>query len=140
MDLPVPILSHPERPFGPREPRVTAAAGRRDRREHTAGLRIDLLDAILGNLKQVLAVEGRSCMRGDINPAQRLPARPIRARPFLSHLDDDLAFCTSFFDVSQSLFGRFEWKDPIHHWAYDPRIDERTNLAQLVSACSHEKE
>src|SRR6267378_2155823 len=42
MDLPVPILPHPERPFGPREPRVTAAAGRRDRGEHTAGLRIDL--------------------------------------------------------------------------------------------------
>jgi hypothetical protein len=56
MDLPVPILPHPERPFGPREPRVTAAAGRRDRGEHTTGLRIDLLDAILGELKQVLAV------------------------------------------------------------------------------------
>ena len=36
------------------------------------------------------------------------------ARPFLFHLDDDLAFCTSFFDVRQGLFGRFEWKDPIH--------------------------
>jgi hypothetical protein len=50
----------PQRPFGPREPRVTAAAGRRDRGEHSAGLRVDLLDAILGELKQVLAVEGRS--------------------------------------------------------------------------------
>jgi hypothetical protein len=47
MDLLVPIPPHPERPFRPREPRVTAAAGRRDRGEHTAGLRIDLLDAIL---------------------------------------------------------------------------------------------
>ena len=54
MDLPVPILPDPERPFGPREPRVTAA-GRRNRREHTAGLGIDLLDAIFGDLKQVLA-------------------------------------------------------------------------------------
>jgi hypothetical protein len=35
----------------------------------------------------------------------------------------------SFFDVSQSLFGRFEWKDPIHNWTYDPGIDERANLA-----------
>src|SRR6202035_3971298 len=26
MDLPVPILSHPERPFGPRQPRVTTVA------------------------------------------------------------------------------------------------------------------
>src|SRR5439155_16897413 len=77
MDLPIPILPHPERPFGPREPRVTAAAGRRDRGEHTAGLRIDLLDAILGELKQVVPVEGCSCMRADIDRAQRLPARRI---------------------------------------------------------------
>src|ERR1700676_1018636 len=77
MDLPVPILPHPERPFGPREPRVAAAAGRRDRGEHTAGLRIDLLYAILGELKQVPAVEGRSCMGGDIDRAQHLPARRI---------------------------------------------------------------
>src|SRR4029453_1806611 len=66
MDLPVPILPDPERPFGPREPRVTAAAGRRDRGEHPAGLRIDLLDAISGDLKQVLAVEGGSRIRDDI--------------------------------------------------------------------------
>src|SRR5918992_2729239 len=69
MDLPV--LPHPECPFGPREPRDTAAAGRRDRGEHTAGLWIDLLDAIPGELKQVLAVEGRSGMRGDSDRAQR---------------------------------------------------------------------
>ena len=77
MDLPAPMLPHPERPFSPREPRVAAAAGRRDRREHTAGLRIDLLDAILGDLKQVLAVEGRSCMRGNIDRTHSLPARRI---------------------------------------------------------------
>ena len=64
-------------PFGPREPGVAAVAGRRDGREHAAGLRIDLLDAILGDLKQVLAVEGRSCMRGDIDRAHRLAALRI---------------------------------------------------------------
>ena len=90
MDLPVPILPHPERPFGPREPRVTAAAGRRDRGEHTAGLRIDLLDAILGELKQVLAVEGRSCMRGDIDRAQRLPARRIEGVQLVSRRKPDV--------------------------------------------------
>src|SRR3989440_4736038 len=84
MDLPVPILPHPERPFGPREPRVTAAAGRRDRGEHAAGLRIDLLDAVLGDLKQMLAVEGRSCMRGDIDRAHRLPARRIQGVQLVS--------------------------------------------------------
>src|SRR5437879_2676330 len=67
MDLPVPILPHPERPFGPSEPRVTTAAGRRDRGEHTAGLRIDLPDAVPGERTPVLAIEGRSCMRGDID-------------------------------------------------------------------------
>ena len=66
-------------------------------------------------------------LRNIIRP--KLSINSPEASPFLSHLDDDLAFCTSFFDVSQSLFGRFEWKDPIHNWTYDPRIDERTDLA-----------
>src|SRR3546814_17772304 len=60
MDLAIPVLPHPERPFGPGEPRVAAAAGRRNGGEHAAALRIDLLDAVIGELKQVLAVEGRS--------------------------------------------------------------------------------
>ena len=77
MDLPVPILSDPERAFGPRKPRVAAAPWRRDRGDHAAGLRIDLLDAILGELKQVLPVEGCSCMRGDIDRAHRFPARRV---------------------------------------------------------------
>src|SRR5205809_1920973 len=34
INLPVAILSHPERPLRPREPRVTAAAGRRNGGEH----------------------------------------------------------------------------------------------------------
>src|SRR6266852_3586812 len=90
MDLPVPILSNPERPFGPREPRVNAAARRRDRGEHTAGLRIDLLDAILGKLKQVPAVEGRSCMPGDIDRAHRLPARRIEGVELVSGRKPDV--------------------------------------------------
>src|SRR3546814_15194432 len=77
MDLAIPVLPHPERLFGPGEPRVAAAAGRRNGGEHTTGLRIDLLDAILGELKQVLAVEGRSGMRGDVDRAQRLPDRRV---------------------------------------------------------------
>jgi hypothetical protein len=90
MDLAIPILPHPERPFGPREPRVTTAAGRRDRGEHTTGLRIDLLDAILADLKQVLAVQGRYCRRGDVNRAQRLPARRIEGVQLVSGSKPDL--------------------------------------------------
>src|SRR6187551_2697996 len=90
MDLPVPILSHPERPFGPREPGVTAAAGRRDGGEHTPGLRIDLLDAILGELKEVLAVERGSCMCGDIDRAHRIPGRRIEGVQLVAISEPDV--------------------------------------------------
>src|SRR5262249_14930887 len=72
--LAVAMLANPERPFGPRESRVAAAPGRGDRRNHPAGLRIDLLDAILGELIQVRTVPGRSGVRGDFDRPQRLPA------------------------------------------------------------------
>src|SRR5262245_38233330 len=49
-NFPVPVLPDPQRSFRPREARVTAAAGRRDRGEDTTALRIDLLDAILGDV------------------------------------------------------------------------------------------
>src|SRR5215213_1015300 len=42
MDLPLAVLPHPERPFGPRQSGVSAAAGRRDRGQYAPGLRIDL--------------------------------------------------------------------------------------------------
>src|ERR1700682_2391389 len=57
MNLSLPVLPDPERPLGPRETGVTAAARRRNRGQHAAGFRIDLLNAILGELEQVLAVE-----------------------------------------------------------------------------------
>src|SRR5262245_54795559 len=64
IDLPVLILRNPKRPFGPREPRAIRTR-HRDRCKHTTGLWIDLLDPIVGDLKQVLAIEGRSRMRSD---------------------------------------------------------------------------
>lgn len=42
------------------------------------------MDAILGDLKQVLAVEGRSGMRGDIDRAQHFPARRIEGIQLVS--------------------------------------------------------
>src|ERR1700692_1673780 len=77
MDLAAPMLPHPKRPFGPGEPRVAAATGGRNRREHVAGLRIDLVDAILGDLKQMLAIEGRPCMGGDIDRTYRFAGHGI---------------------------------------------------------------
>ena len=90
MDLAAPMLSHPKRAFGPGEPQVAAASGRRDGREHTAGLRIDLLDAILGDLKQMLAVEGRPCMGGDIDRAYRLPGHGIEGVQLVSGRKPDV--------------------------------------------------
>jgi hypothetical protein len=92
VDLPIAILAHPERPLGPREPRVAAAPGRRDRGEHTASLRVDLLDAILGELEQVPAVEGCSRMRGDGDRASDLAAGGIEGvQRFAGRKPDALA-------------------------------------------------
>src|SRR5258706_13396483 len=83
-NLAVPILPHPQRPFGPGEPRITAAAGRRDRGEHLACLRIDLLDAAVRNLKQVPAVEGRARICRDLDRAQQLPALRIEGHQLVA--------------------------------------------------------
>src|SRR5262245_27621116 len=50
MDHPGAVLTDPQRPFAPREPGVTAVAGRRDRGDHVAGLWIDLVNAPFGDL------------------------------------------------------------------------------------------
>jgi hypothetical protein len=54
-----------------------------------AGLRIDLLDAIFGQLKQVLAIERGARMRGDINRAQDLPTRRIQGVQSISRGEPD---------------------------------------------------
>ena len=77
MDLPVAILSHPQRALGPGHARVTTTAGCGDRREHAAGFRIDFVDAIFGDLINVLAIEGRSRMSGDIERVHCLAALGI---------------------------------------------------------------
>jgi hypothetical protein len=69
---------------------VAAAAGRRDRGEHAAGLWIDLLDAIPGELKQVRAVEGHSGIRDDMDRAHRLPARRIEGDELVSGRKPDV--------------------------------------------------
>src|SRR5262249_22906510 len=90
MDLPAAMLPDPERSLGPREPRVTAAARRRNRREHTPGLRIDPFDATLDDLEQVPAVEGRTGIRADLDRAQQLPARRIEGRQPVSRSEPHL--------------------------------------------------
>src|SRR6202035_2406588 len=63
------VVPDPQRAFGPGEPGVAAAGGRRDRAEHAAALRIDLLDAVLGELEEVLPVERGSGVCRDVERA-----------------------------------------------------------------------
>ncbi len=89
MNLPIAILPHPKRSFGPGESR-SGAAGRWYSAEHAAGLRIDLLDAVAGKLEQVVAVEGRSCMCGDIDGADILPGLGIECVELVSRRKPDV--------------------------------------------------
>src|SRR5712664_4653504 len=63
---------------------------------------------------------------------------PRPPRSILTHLDDDLAFCTPRFEVSPSLFGGFERENPIHDRTDDARFNEGCDLAQLLAVRSHE--
>jgi hypothetical protein len=89
IDLPVSILPDPKRTFGPRESRA-AAAGRWDGGEYTASFGIDLVDAILGDLKQVFAIEGSSCMCRDIDRARHLSARGIKGIQLIARCKPDV--------------------------------------------------
>src|SRR5690606_26640227 len=57
MDLTLPIFPHPQRSFCPGESRVATPARRWNRGDHAIRVRIDFLDAVLGDLEQVLTVE-----------------------------------------------------------------------------------
>src|SRR5271154_7002767 len=89
MDLPVPILPHPERAFGPRKSR-TGSLGRRNCAEHAAGVRVNLLDAVARKLEQVATVERRSRMRGDVDSADLLPTFGIKCVEFVSRGKPDV--------------------------------------------------
>jgi hypothetical protein len=80
VDFSIAILPDPEGSFSPGEPGIAATAGRRNRGEHAATLRVDFLNAIFGDLKQVPAIESCSRMRGDVNRAQRFASANARAR------------------------------------------------------------
>src|SRR5262249_50310818 len=86
VDLPLPVLSDPERSLCPGQARVAPTSRSGDRREHLSGARVDLLDPRVGDLPEVLpvergariagALEGAATLAGRrIERAQRVPAR-----------------------------------------------------------------
>src|SRR6476469_4433137 len=77
-------MPDPERPFSPREARVAAAAGCWNAAEHTAGLQVNFLDAVFGNLKQVATVERSPRMGRDIDRSNRCAARRIEGGQLVS--------------------------------------------------------
>src|SRR5579883_2095610 len=77
VDFPLPILPYPQRAFRPRQPRITAVAGRGNRGDHPSALRVDFLDMTLCDLEQVMPVERRARVRGDVDGAQGFSALRI---------------------------------------------------------------
>jgi hypothetical protein len=73
MDLALAILTDPQRALRPGQSGSRCRRRGRNRAEHLAGGGVDLLDAILGDLEQVPAVERRPRMRGDIDERAILP-------------------------------------------------------------------
>src|SRR5262249_1000737 len=90
VNLAVAILADPQRALGPGQAGGTALARCRNRRGHFAPRRVDLLDAALGDLEQVPAVEGRARMGGDVDRARRLAARRIEGGQLLAGRHPDL--------------------------------------------------
>src|ERR1041385_3393280 len=90
IDLALAIVTDPEHAFGPGEPGVAAVAGRRDGGDDAAGLRVDLLDALFEQLKQMLAVEGRAGMRRHFDGARRRPGRRIEGVQSVARSEPDM--------------------------------------------------
>ena len=90
MDLAITILSYPQRSLGPCEPRVAATAGCRDGGEDLSGRGIDLLDAILRDLKEMLPIERGPGMRRDVEGSLCLTARRIEGLERVSRSKPDL--------------------------------------------------
>ena len=67
VDLALAVLAHPQRALGPGQARIAAAAGGGDGVEHAAGPGVDLQDAVLEDLVEVLAVECGARMRSDVD-------------------------------------------------------------------------
>src|SRR5262249_4524561 len=90
VDLALPIDADPERSFRPGKARFAAAALRRNGGEHLSVLRIDLLDALLGDLKQVLAIERRARIGGRVDLARWLAAVRIDRDQFVVGGEPDM--------------------------------------------------
>src|SRR5689334_21381756 len=77
VDLAVVVLADPERALGPGQAGIFAVARRWDPRQHAAGLRVDLLNLLLGDLVEMRAVEGGAGMGRDMDRSHDIAAPRI---------------------------------------------------------------
>mmetsp|Transcript_23675 Transcript_23675/g.56340 ORF Transcript_23675/g.56340 Transcript_23675/m.56340 type:complete len:258 (-) Transcript_23675:185-958(-) len=82
MDLARAVFAHPQAALGPGQARVAALAGRRNGRQHAAADRVDLVDARLGDLVEMLAVEGRARIGGLGQAAQHRAGGGVDGQQF----------------------------------------------------------
>src|SRR5262245_31977092 len=90
MDFSIAIVTDPERPFGPSEPRVGAAAGSRDRGQYAPALGIDFLNAILGELVEIFAIKSRARVGRNIDRTRRLAAHGIEGVQLVARCEPDV--------------------------------------------------
>jgi hypothetical protein len=90
-DPAIAVLAHPQAALGPGQAGVTPMPGRRDRRHHPACRRVDLVDARLGDLVQVGAVEGRAGVGRLIDRPRELPAGRVDRDQLRTSCRPDLA-------------------------------------------------
>ncbi|MNF72070.1 hypothetical protein D3C84_540360 [compost metagenome] len=76
------ILPHPQRAFGPGQSRIAATTGGGNGRKDMSGPGIDFVDAVFGDLEQVLAIKGSAGMGGNVNRAQHLAAVRVQRIDF----------------------------------------------------------
>src|SRR6266542_1077650 len=89
-DLAGAILSDPERPLGPGQARVAAVGRCRDGGHDLARAGVDLLDAVVGQLPQVLAVESSAGVGGDRELADQRAALGIERDDALAAREPDV--------------------------------------------------
>jgi hypothetical protein len=82
VDLAIAVLPDPEAALGPGQAGVAAFAGRGDRCQDVAGGRIDLVDAGLGDLVEVGAVERGAGVAGALERAGDLAAGGVESEQF----------------------------------------------------------
>lgn len=90
IELSFAIPPHPQGALGPGQAGATVASRGRNGGQHTTRLRVDLLDAIGGELEQMATIERGAGVRADVERAPQLPTGGIEGMQSVSAREPDL--------------------------------------------------